>query len=411
MRLWQTNPFQAVAITHGEGCTVWDSAGKSYLDLLSGTWCNVLGYGHPRWISAIREQTGRLTHTGASFITAEIYEALAKLKEICPPRLNRAVFLNTGSEAVELALKLARAFTGADGVAVIQRGYYGATAYALALSEAGRTAHYLPSAGGIYRLPAPYCQHCPMGCSEPCTDTFPCLDELAELAEKDDKHIAAVLYEPVMGGGILVPPIGYGARLRRLAGQCNALLIAEEVTTGMGRTGRWFGFQHDNIVPDILVIGKAIGAGLPTAAVVTTEDVETRCRETLGRHVQSHQNDPFSGRIAATVISILQDENLVERAAEQGSYLQAGLEKLQASPPAAIADVRGRGSMVGVELHRDWANKGMDISQRLLEAGFIVDFHPLTSTFRFFPPFTISTGEIDAFIQAFKQILLDTGGN
>ena len=405
MRLWQTNPFQTVTITHGEGCKVWDTAGKSYLDLLSGTWCNVLGYGHPRWIKAVQEQVSKLTHTGAPFITPEIDEALATLAEILSPKLNRAVFLNTGSEAVELALKMARAATGADGVVVTERGYYGATSYALALSETGRTAHYLPSPGTVYRLSAPDCQHCPMGCSWPCDDRFPCLDALAKLAEKGDKPIAAVIYEPVMAGaGNLVPPAGYGKRLRDLTSRCRALLIAEEVTTGMGRTGRWFGFEHDDIVPDILVIGKAIGAGLPISAVVTNDDVERRSRDTLGRHVQSHQNDPFSGRIAAAVISILQEEHLVEQADEQGSYLLAGLKVLQGSS-SAISDVRGRGAMVGIELHRDWSSKGAEISQRLLDEGFIVNYHAPSNTFRLFPPFVISDQEIDAFLEAFRVAL------
>ncbi len=406
MRLWQTNPFQTVTITHGERCTVWDASGKSYLDLLSGTWCNVLGYGHPRWLNAIREQISKLTHTGGTFITIEIYNALSKLKEILPPQLNRAVFLNTGSEAVELALKMARAATGADGIVVIERGYYGATTYALALSEAGRTASYLPSLGNIYRLPAPDCRRCPLGCSWPCGGKFACLNALAELAEKGDRGIAAVVYEPVIGGGILVPPIGYGAHLSALTSRCNALLIAEEVTTGMGRSGRWFAFEHENIVPDILVIGKAIGAGLPVSVVVTTDAVENRCQGILGRHVQSHQNDPFSGRIAATVISILQEEHLVELAAERGSYFLEGLKDLQISSPW-VSDVRGRGAMVGIELHENCSDKGMEIAQRLLKAGFIVDYHLPSATFRLFPPFIISTEEINTFLQAFRQILLE----
>ena len=404
MRLWQTNPFQTVTITRGEGCTVWDASGKPYLDMLSGVWCSVLGYGHPRWISAIREQVSILTHVGWPFMTAEINYGLSKLSEILPPELNRVVFLNTGSEAVELGLKMALAATGGDAVVVMERGYYGATACALSLSEAGRTADYLPSFGKVHRLPLPDCRRCPVGCSWPCDGRFPCLDGLAELAESSEKHIAAVLYEPILGGGIFVPPPSYGARLRALATRCNALLIAEEVTTGIGRTGRWFGFEHENIVPDILIIGKAIGGGLPVSVVVTTDDVEARCEGTLGRHVQSHQNDPYSGRIAATVISILQEEHLVERSTDRGSYLMAGLRGLQSSGPW-IRDVRGKGTMVGVELHQKWSGKGMEMSQRLLEAGFIVDYHAPTATFRLFPPFIISTEEVDAFLQAFRQVL------
>jgi 4-aminobutyrate aminotransferase-like enzyme len=410
MHLWQTNPFQTISLTHGEGCYVRDATGKTYLDMLAGTWCNVLGYGHPGWISAVQEQVSKLTHTGWPFITNEINDALAKLAEILSPQFKYSIFLNTGSEAVELSLKIARATTGADGIVVISGSYYGATTYTLSLSEAGRTANYLPSFDNIERLPVPNCQHCPMGYSRYCDGKFSCLDPLALLAEKNERKIAAVLYEPVLGGGIITPPLGYGARLHELTSRCNALLIAEEVTTGMGRTGRWFGFEHENIVPDILVIGKAIGAGLPISVVVTTDKVENLCQGKLGRHVQSHQNDPFSGRIAAAVISILQNEHLVEDAAERGNYLMTGLKKLQATTPW-IRDVRGRGAMIGVELHQNLSNKGVEITERMLNLGFILDFHVPTSTFRLFPPFIISNHQLDSFLQAFDQVLTEKENN
>ncbi len=387
----------------GQGCTVWDATGRPYLDLLAGTWCNVLGYGHPRWVEAIQRQTAKLAHVGAHFPTEEVDEALSKLGEILPPALNRAVFLNTGSEAVELALKMARTATGADGIVVIEKGYYGATTYALSLSEAGRAAPYLPRLGTVHRLPAPTCRRCPAGRSWPC-DGFACLDHLRTLANGGKGRIAAVLYEPVMAvGGVIVPPPGYGVRLHELATRCGALLIAEEVTTGLGRTGRWFGFEHDGLVPDILVIGKAIGAGLPVSAVVTTQAVEAECQPIL-RHVQSHQNDPFSGRIAATVISILQEEHLVQRAAEQGAYLLKGLKELS-SKYAWLWDVRGRGLMLGVELEGKRAAEGTATFRRLLDRGFIVDYKPQTATFRLFPPYVISTQEIDRFLAAFEDAL------
>lgn len=402
MQLWQTNPLQEIILARGEGCTVWDSSGKPYLDLLSGTWCNILGYGHPRWLDAVRSQAGVLVHVGDAFPTVEVDEALAKLGEILPAELNRVVLLNTGSEAVELALKMARAATGREGIVVVEGGYYGATTYALSLSEAGRDAPYLPRLGAVYRLPAPACRRCPVGHAWPC-DGFPCLDPLRALAPQGAGGIAAVLYEPLMAGaGMLVLPSGYQRQLRELAARCGALLIAEEVTTGMGRTGRWFGFEHDGIVPDLLVIGKAIGAGLPVSAVATTQEVEERCRGVL-RHVQSHQNDPFSGRIAATVVSILQAEGLVEQAAQRGAYLLAGLRELQATGPW-IRDVRGQGLALGMELKGDQVELGPAVFRRLLDAGFLVNYQAQTLTFRLFPPYIISVEEIDRFLAAFEQI-------
>jgi 4-aminobutyrate aminotransferase-like enzyme len=397
-RLWQTHAVETIRLTQGSGCTVWDSKGKAYLDLLAGTWCNVLGYNHPRWTEAIRSQVGKLTHVGASFSTGEVDDALGKLGEVLPAELNRVVLLNTGSEAVELALKMAHAATGAERVAVVKRGYYGATTYALALSEAGRSAPYLPRLGTVLRLPAPTCSQCPVGQTWPCKG-FPCLDPLrCVIAEK--AAIAAILYEPVMAAaGIIVPPPGYGAQLRDLSARSGAMLVAEEVTTGIGRTGRWFGFVHEGIIPDILVIGKALGAGLPVAAVVTTEEVEQRCLGHL-RHIQSHQNDPFSGRIAAAVITILQEERLVEQAARQGAYFLERLKELSRS--SLVREVRGQGLMLGIELEPDRADAGQSIARGLLEAGFIVNYLPELATFRLFPPYVIATHEIDRFLDSFR---------
>lgn len=401
IRLWRTNPLHGIVLTRGQGCTVWDAAGRPYLDLVAGTWCNILGYGHPTWAEAIREQLSRLTHVGSPFSAVEVDEALSKLHEILPPALNRVVLLNTGSEAVELALKMARAATGARRIAVFEKGYYGATTCALSLSEAGRSAAYLPQVEGVLRLPAPHCSRCPIGASWPCED-FACLGPLCDLT-REKAALAAVLYEPIMaGGGVIVPPPGYGARLRELASRCAAVLIAEEVTTGVGRTGRWFGFEHDEIVPDILVIGKAVGAGLPVAVVATTKDVEARCRGLL-RHVQSHQNDPFSGRVAATVISILQDERLLEKALERGAQLLDGLRSCRA--PAPIQEVRGKGLMVGIELSEEVPGIGESLAKRLLDKGFIVDYQASSSTVRLFPPYIITQSEIDLFLEAFHRTL------
>jgi len=405
MQLWQTNPFDSVRLARAQGCTVWDTAGKPYLDLLSGTWCSVLGHAHPRWLAAVLAHASTLTHTASRFVSTAIEEAMGKLSEILPPGLNRAVFLSSGSEAVELALKMARAATGRKAVVVVERGYYGATMHALALSEAGRTMTYLPALDAVHRLPAPYCGRCPMGRSWPCDGTFPCLDGLAQLADQTNPDVAAVLYEPVIAAGILAPPVGYGARLRELTSRCGAMLIAEEVTTGMGRTGRWFGFEHERIVPDILVIGKAIGGGLPVSVVVTSEAFESSCRDRLGRHVQSHQNDPFSGGVAAAVIAVLQDEKLVEAAAARGQQLMSGLDAI-AARMQVIREVRGRGAMIGVELEARWAEQGPRMVADMFHAGFIIDFHAPSSTFRLFPPFVISQPEADSFLHAFERALV-----
>jgi 4-aminobutyrate aminotransferase-like enzyme len=403
MQAWRTNPFEEVVLPRAKGCTVWDDRGKAYLALLAGCWCTVLGHGHPRFVEAVRRQIDTFTHSGPPFLSDQIQSALASLAEILPPALDRAVFLNTGSEAVELALKMVRAATDADAVVVVERSFYGDTTYAFALSEAGRSAPWLPRVGNVTRLPAPQCERCPVGATWPC-DNYGCLDDSRTLAAKGNQRVAAVIFEPVLANaGMIVPPPGYGARLRELAAKLGAFFIAEEVTTGMGRTGRWFAFDHDEMQPDILVLGKALGAGLPVAAVVTTADVEARA---AGKdvHMQSHQNDPFSGNIVATVISILKEEGLVERASEVGDYVFAGLRDLQ-SRWACITNVRGRGLMVGIELEHDLAREGAEIARHLFESGFIVSYQLRNVSFCLCPPYVIRAEEIDAFLGAFDSAL------
>lgn len=403
MKLWNTNPLHGIRLTGGRGSTVFDDRGRSYTDMWSGTWCNVLGYGHPRLARALRDQAGGLLQTGAPFGTPEVDDALKSLADILPPELDRAVFLNSGSEAVELALKMAMAATGRQKIVAAEKGYYGGTVFALSISEPGRTSTFLPKYAQVLRLPAPHCVRCPSS-SDCGGGNFPCLAALGETPPEEGA--AAVIWEPVLGGGILVPPPGYGARLRELAAARGALFISEEITTGMGRTGRWFGFSHENLVPDILVIGKALGGGLPVSAVVTTKEVEERAVSVLGRHVQSHQNTPLSGRIAAEVIGTLRDQGLVERSEEMGAMLLSGLREIQARFPC-IREVRGRGLMVGAELTPEAAGRGPDMSKRLLGKGYIQDFHQLTSTFRLFPPFVITRDEIRGFLAAFGDVLAE----
>ena len=268
MKRWNTHDKQGVVITRGEGAYIWDDKGKKLLDLLSGTWCSILGHNHPRLINQIHSQSSKIIHVGAMFDCEEITEVYTKLQEIMPKELNRVVFLNTGSEAVELALKMAHAATMKEGVIVCEKGYYGATTYSFSISAVGQASDYLPTVKNLYRFPSPHCKKCPVGKTWPCNN-FPCLDNLREEVKKKD--ISAIMYEPVMGANLISLPSGFGKELRRLADELGAVLIAEEVTTGIGRTGKWFGFEHDEIVPDILIIGKAIGAGLPISIVITSK--------------------------------------------------------------------------------------------------------------------------------------------
>lgn len=407
MRIFQSLPFLPIVPVRGEGCYFWDEDGKKYLDTQSGVWVQVLGEGHPRFTQAIQQQLEKHVHVGGRFISEAIHSALDALASILPPQLNCVTFLNSGSEAVEFAIKVARVSTGKQKIASLDRGYYGATTQTLSLSGAGRQATYIPQADIL--LPSPYCVRCPIAKTFP-DCAYACLTEAADQVETEGKadDIAALIFEPVQGnGGVIVPPAGYMRELAALAKRWDAVLIAEEVTTGMGRTGRWFGFQHDDIVPDILVLGKILGNGLPVSAVITTSEVEANCIGQL-RHNQSHMNDPLSGATVRTVIEILRAENLIERSAQLGDYLLAGFQKLQQTYPSIIFDVRGKGLMAAIELQNLTPDQGQQIHDLALARGIILDYRPDLLTFRFFPAFVITESEIDRVLDTldagFRQI-------
>lgn len=394
MRLWKTGPQRSIVLVRGEGNHVFDEEGKRYLDLQSGYWCNVLGYDNPKIVEPMQEQFKRLTNVMSAFSTNEIKEAMSQLGKVLPPELDRISFLNSGSEAVDLALKIARADTGKTGLVVNERGYYGATAYTFSLCGAGRNATYLPSPGELHILPAPTPENC---------KNWKCLEPLKKLVEEGNKNIAAIIYEPVIGAGIFVPDIGYGEQLRKYADELGALLISNEVTVSPAKSGKWFAHQHDNVVPDILTLGKAIGGGFPVSCMITTDKVEEMCEDKI-YHVQSHQNDALSGRAIATVIKTIMEEGLVDRCAMMGTYFLERFNEIK-DDFDYVVDARGRGLLLALQLREDYSEKGEAIQWDLIDKGYLMDFHMTSNSFRFFPPFTITQKEIDGFIGAFKESL------
>jgi 2,2-dialkylglycine decarboxylase (pyruvate) len=393
MDILNTNQFSELSLIKGEGCWVWDKDGNRYLDLLAGTWSNVLGHCHPRFTPHIQSQLQKLIHVGSSDITGEIGEACERLAEVLPEDLNRITFLSTGSEAVELAIKIARIATCRQNILSFRKGYYGATHQALLLSEVGRNMPYLEPYQPFQdlRIPAPECSHCVFN-TQPTQCEFLCLNTWATGAgSRVNCNSAAVLFEPILASQIIVPPHGYLTRLAEIAARWGSLIIAEEVTTGLGRTGEWFGFQREGITPDILVLGKALGNGLPVAAVVTTSQVEAACTGRL-KHVQSHQNDPWSGAIATAVIDILRSEKLVEGSAAMGKLLLDGLTRL-ATSFEEVVEARGLGLMAAIEF-RDW-QVGQYLKDYLFEELIIVDFKEQNRCLRFFPPYIIDGRELE----------------
>jgi 4-aminobutyrate aminotransferase-like enzyme len=375
------------------------SSWQKILDLLSGLWCLGLGYSHPGFNVAVQEQLDKLVNVGTGIVPVEIYEAMEILGTIVPSALKRVTFLSSGSEAVEFALKTACASTGRSRIIGLEQGYYGATSRAFALSAVGRQTDYIPR-NDDPQIISPRCTHCPIQQTFP-DCYFECLHVSARRIEEelDVDDIAAVIFEPVQAGaGVIVPPPGYLQALADLAQRWGALLISEEVTTGMGRTGRWFGFEHGGITPDILVLGKILGNGFPVSSVITTEAVEKACEDRV-RHVQSHQNDPVSGKIVTTVIQIMQAEGLVERSASMGDYLLEGLQQL-CDRHSIVSEARGCGLIAALQLCPGAEESGAQLYEALTDEGVIVDYQPHSRTFRFLPAFVITQADLDMVLTA-----------
>ncbi len=404
MELFRCSPLRSIEPVRGEGCYVWDQSGKKYLDLLSGLWCLGLGYSHPGFNAAVRGQLDKLINVGTGIVPEEIYEAMEALRTITPAALKRVVFLSSGSEAVEFSLKAACAATGRSRIVGLERGYYGATSRTFVLSAAGRQVDYIPHSKDP-QITSPFCTQCPIQQTYP-DCKFECLHaSVKRIAEElDVENIAAVIFEPVQAGpGVMVPPPGYLQALAELVQSWGALLISEEVTTGMGRTGRWFGFEHGGIIPDILVLGKILGNGFPVSAVITTEAVEEACMDKV-RHVQSHQNDALSGKVVTTTIQIMQAEGLIEQSARMGDYLLDGLQQL-CDKHSIVSEARGCGLIAGLELQPGAEEAGLQLYEALADEGIIIDYQPHTRTFRFLPAFVITQADIDVVIHTLDKLI------
>ncbi|MFX1255087.1 MAG: aspartate aminotransferase family protein [Promethearchaeota archaeon] len=397
---------KGVVIDSGEGCFLRDVDGHKYLDLAAGVWCSILGHSNKDLNDAIIHQTKKIIHLGYGFWSTSVFEAIKQIVSITPKNLSKVLLLCTGSEATEFALKIAKIYTDKFEVVGIERGYYGATQAALSVSDRRMA---FPRTPGSHKILAPYCYRCPVKQEYPGCD-FLCLEVSQKLIESNTTgKIAAFIFEPVFGSTIIVPPKDYFKRLKELADEYDALLIDDEVTTGIGRTGEWFGFQHYGIEPDILFMSKTLGAGFPVAAVVTTPEIEEECQKKKMVHVQSHMFDPLPPAAAEIVIKTVKEEKLLERSKKQGTYFLKRLNELKENYEV-IGDVRGKGLMIGIELVDPKTKSlnlelGVKIESDLLKKGIIMPFSSLTSVFRLYPPLIIETQEIDQAIEKFDETL------
>ncbi len=345
---------EPLALAEGSGSWVYDVNGEQYLDLFAGILTTSLGHCHPDVVSAVQDQVSRLGHVSTLYLTEKHVDAARGLAEIAPGNLCRTFFTNSGTEAIETALIAARLYTGRSEIVALRHGYHGRTPTSLTAQASWRP---LPSnVAGISHALSPYPYRAPFG------DVSD--GELVDIYAKDlidvietttNGEPAAFIAETLLGvGGYIVPPRGYYKRMAEVIRSYGGLFISDEVQTGFGRTGdHWFGIEHWDVIPDIMVVAKGIAGGLPVAATVTTDVIASRWR---GKTISTFGGNPVCMAAMSTVLNVMVAENVPVRARERGDQLRRGMETLATEYPW-IGEVRGMGLMQAMELVRDPSTK------------------------------------------------------
>lgn len=382
--LFPTYKRSDVVFTHGSGVHLYDLEGRRYLDFLAGIAVNSLGYNHPRITRVLQEQAQRLIHCSNLFYHPYQGILAKRLAEISG--LSRVFFTNSGTEANEAALKIARAHASRQGynnktaVLVLRNSFHGRTYGALSLT-----------ANEKYQAPF-----------RPLVPDVGIVEEFtaAALQEAFTDRTCALFLEPVQGEGGVVPlPADFLGAAREFCSRFNALLVLDEVQCGLGRTGKYFAFQHYGVEPDLVTVAKPMAAGYPLGAVIGHSRVADGLQP--GDHGTTFGGGPLACRLALEFLDIVEERRLLERITELGNYLQQGLRQL-ALQHRSIREVRGLGLMLGVEL----GSAAKKAVQKLLQRGIIANAAH-ESVLRLLPPFIISCDEIDEFLAALDQVLAE----
>ncbi len=408
--------IQPVVIAEASGATIKDVSGKEYIDCFSGISVVNAGHCHPEIIEAAFSQAKKLVHACSYVYYIPVVAELAeRLAEITYPRLQKTFFGNSGAEAVECAVKLARKFTKKYELIALMCSFHGRTLGTLSITgQAGRRKYDMgPYLSGVAFVPPPYCYRCPFEKTYPECDLL-CARFVRNVIEySTGKGVAAFIAEPVLGeGGIIPPPSEYFKIVKEILDEYGILFIADEVQTGFGRTGKMFAIEHYNVEPDIMTLAKGIADGFPLSACITREDI-ARAFEP-GDHLSTFGGNPVSAAAALANINIMLRDKLPEQAAEKGEYFMKRLEEMR-EEYQIIGDVRGKGLMIGIELVKDRAKKTPAIEETkrvrdmAREKGLLVGSGGVTgSVIRIQPPLTIEKTQIDKALdileESFKEV-------
>jgi acetylornithine/N-succinyldiaminopimelate aminotransferase len=382
--LFSTYKRAKLFCSHGSGVCLYDLAGKRYLDFFSGISVNSLGYSHPRLVQALAEQGSRLIHCSNVFYHS--YQGLLAKKLVELSGMSRAFFTNSGTEAIEAAMKIARSFGKSRSnnekslILTLKNSFHGRTFGALSITTQEK-----------YQAPF-----------RPLVPDVGIVEELtvSALEKAFSDRVCAIVMEPVQGeGGVFPMPQEFVRAARALCDRHDALLIADEIQCGLGRTGENFGFEHYGILPDMITLAKSLAAGYPLGAVLGNERVAGILKP--GDHGTTFGGGPLACRIALEVLSVIEQDGLVAKVKESGDYLLQGIKNL-ATRHSAIKEIRGMGLMIGVEI----GAIAPEVVNRLLEIGVIANATHDT-VLRILPPFIISREDMDEFLGALDTVLCE----
>ena len=394
--------FEPIEVESASGCTITGADGREYLDCFSGISVTNAGHGHPKIVEAAKKQMDKLVHC-CTYVyynprAAELAEILAG---ISPGNLVKSFFGNSGAEAIEGAMRIAKQFTKRRELVCLTHSFHGRTVGTLSITgNRGRKKGAGPYLSGVAFAPAPYCYRCPFRLSYPGCGVA-CAEYLTDvLRDQTAGDVAAFIAEPVLGeGGIIVPPPEYFRIAVEVVRSDGALFVADEVQSGFGRTGRMFGIEHFGVEPDIMCTAKGIASGFPLSAFTVREDIAEAFAP--GDHLSTFGGNPVSCAAATANIQVMREEKLVENAEARGRQIQSRLNAIE-EECVIIGEIRGKGLMIGVELVKDRKTKepaveeGKAVRRLCREQGVLVGLGgSFANTIRVQPPLTLSSDQAD----------------
>jgi acetylornithine/N-succinyldiaminopimelate aminotransferase len=367
----------SVTFVSAKACVLKDDQGKSYLDFLAGIATNVLGHAHPAVIKAVTKQISTLAHVSNFFAHPQGLLLASRLQKMTGDHDARVFFCNSGAEANEAALKISRR-TGRSRIVAAQGSFHGRTMGALSMTgQPSKREPFTPLLKGV--------THVPYG-------------DLSAMSRAVTKKTAMVIVEPIMGeAGVITPEDGYLNGLREICDQVGALLVFDCVQTGIGRTGQWFGFEHEDVQPDVITLAKGLGGGLPLGATIAYGKAAQLLQP--GDHGTTFGGNPVACAAANAVLDVIESKKLMQSA----KVFEKKIKKSLSTTPG-VSEVRGRGLLLGIELNRPIAKK---IAIAMLEAGVVVNAAN-DQTIRIAPPLIVTMPQIEKFIATFKKVMKES---